>query len=261
MNEQYGASRITEGSVGERPNSETLVKEFEKYNMTCVSGFWKVDNKHGDQYTDWFQNSLKINSPYVFFSDKEGIEIIKKYRQNFPTIYIECDIQDFHTYKYKDRMKTHPIHCPSVELNLIWNEKIFLMKKAAELNPFFSDFFCWVDAGICTYRDCAPPTIPFPNADKLIHLPKDKFIYSSSYRYREIDVRIDNYYHHVSGTYILHKNIINDFTKIYDNYLDKMLDNNNIWTDQVVLTHIFKDNKHLFYQLCSGYGEIITSMY
>ena len=37
-------------------------------------------------------------------------------------------------------MLTDPIHCPSVEVNLIWNEKIFLIKRALELNPFLSDF-------------------------------------------------------------------------------------------------------------------------
>ena len=236
-------------------------KHQEKYNMTCVSGFWKVTNKHGTKYAEWFHNSLKINCPYVFFADKETIEIIKKYRQNLPTFYVECSIKDFVTYKYKDRIKTDSVHCPCVELNLIWNEKIFLIKKALELNPFFTDFFCWVDAGICTYRNSAPPIIPFPNINKLNRLPKDKFIYSSSCPYNELDVKNDKYYHHISGTFILHKNIIHNFTNMYENYLDKLLDKNNIWTEQVILTHMFKDNKHLFYELCSGYGEIFPRMY
>jgi hypothetical protein len=231
------------------------------YNMTCVSGYWNVTNKYGDNYNKWFNNSLKINCPYVFFSDKETIEIIKKYRQNLPTFYVECNIQNFNTYKYKDRMIVNPSNCPSVELNLIWNEKIFLIKKALELNPFFSEFFCWIDAGICIYRNKAPPTESFPNLDKLNKLPKDKFIYSSSNPYIESNVRPDNYYHNISGTYILHKNIINDFANMYENYLDKLVDKNNIWTDQVILTHMFKDNKSLFYELCCGYGTIFTYMY
>jgi len=229
--------------------------------MTCVSGFWKVTNKHGDKYEKWFQNSLKINCPYVFFSDKETIEIIKKYRQNLPTFYVEYNIQDFVTYSYKDRMTTHPTHCPSVELNLIWNEKIFMVKKAHEINPFLSDFFCWVDAGICTYRNDPPPIVAFPNLRKLNTLPKNKFIYSSSSPYNNINVKNDKYYHHISGIYILDKNIINSFAKLYKEYFDKLLDKNNIWTDQVILTHIFKDHAPLFYKLCDGYGEIFSYMY
>ena len=234
----------------------------EKYSMTCVSGYWKVPNKHGNEYNNWLHNSLNINCPYVFFSDKETIEFIKPYRQNLPTYYIECNIQDFVTYKYKDRMLTHQTHCPSIELNLIWNEKIFLIKKAYDINPFNSDFFCWVDAGICSYRHNTPPTLQFPNIDKLNRLPKNKFIYSSSDPYNKNAIKINNYYHHISGTsYLLHKNIINDFVKIYDDYLNKLIDKNNIWTDQVILTHIFKDYENLFYKLCSGYGQICPELY
>jgi len=238
------------------------MSEPKKYPMTCVSGYWIVNNKHGENYTrKWLQNSLQINCPYIFFSDKETIEIIKNYRKHLPTFYVEYNIQDFVTNAYKDKIVTDLMHCPSVELNLIWNEKIFMVKKALELNPFSSDFFCWVDAGICVYRDIPPPITAFPNIDKLNKLPNDKFIYSSSNSYDRNQVRTDSYYHHVSGTYILNKNIIHDFAKLYEEYLDKLLDTPNIWTDQVILTHIFKDCEHLFYKLCDGYGEIFPYLY
>lgn len=225
--------------------------------MTCVSGFWPVPNKYGD-YAAWFETSLRINAPYVFFLDKETIPLIQKYRRELPTFYVECSLRDFVTFKYKNKMKTHPVHCPSAELNLIWNEKIFLMRRAAELNPFSSEFFCWVDAGICVYRDRAPPAAPFPS----LALPKDKFIYSSSNPYDEAAVRKDRYYHHVSGTaFILHKTMIARFAALYQTYLEELLDHPNLWTDQVVLTHIYKDNKHLFQQIASGYGAIFPALF
>ena len=224
--------------------------------LTCVSGFWNINNKHGNQYITWFQHSLKINCPYVFFADKETIEMIKPFRDGLPTFYIECKIEDFVTYAYKDKMITHPIHCPSVELNLIWNEKIFFIQKALKINPFNSDFFCWVDAGLCTYRTISPPSTPFPDITKLNKLPKDKFIYTSSNSYNESEVLNNNYYHHVSGTYILHKTIVNDVATLFSTYLNTLLDTNNLWTDQVILTHIYKNHKHLFHKLGDGYGEL-----
>ena len=178
-----------------------------------------------------------------------------------PTYYIELNIEDFYIYEYKDKMTEHRTHCPSIELNLIWNEKIFLLQKAATINPYNSDYFMWNDAGICIYRNNIPPSIPFPNSKKLSLLPKDKFIYSSSNEYIEEKVNTNEYYHHISGTFILHKNIIDNFVEIYKKYLDKLIDKNNIWTEQVILTHIFKDHKHLFYKLCHGYGNIITKLY
>ena len=223
---------------------------------TCVSSYYKIKNKHGDKFNDWFKNTLSIRCPYVIFSNKEGIEIIKQYRSSYPTYYIELNIEDFYTYKYKDNILTHPVHCPSVELNLIWNEKIFMLQKAYMLNPFNSEWFKWIDAGICIYRDIYPPQNIFPQFDKVNKLPKDKFIYSSSLCYNKDLVTKTNYYHHISGTYIIHKNMINQIVTIYMEYLDKLIDKHNIWTDQVVLTHIYKDNPDLFFKLCNGYGEI-----
>jgi len=234
----------------------------EMNNLTCVSGYWQIKNKHGNAFKNWFNHTLKINCPYVFFGDKDSIETIKKYRGNLPTHYIECNIEDFTTYEYKDRMITHSAHCPSVELNLIWNEKTFLIEKASRINPFSSEYFMWIDAGICVYRDRSPPKNAYPDIDKLNKLPKDKVIYTSSGPYEERLVAKGNYYHHVSGgSYILHRNIIDTFSKLYKQYLDKLIDKNNIWTEQVVLTHIFKDHKELFHKLCDGYGKIVPLLY
>ncbi len=236
-----------------------------KSKLTCVSGYWKIKNKHGDNFNNWFKHSLKINCPYVFFGDKESIELVKTYRGDLPTYYIELNIEEFTTYKYKDNMKTDEIHCPSIELNLIWNEKIYMIQRALKINPFSSNFFIWMDAGICIYRNKPPPPFPFPNKKKLNTLPKDKFIFSSSLteHFNSEAFQNGSYHlnHHISGTsYILHKNIVDKFVDLYDKYL-KLIDKNDIWTDQVILTHIYKDNKDLFYKLCDGYGTIAIALF
>ena len=88
--------------------------------LTCVSGYWKIKNKHGDKFDDWFKYSLKINCPYIFFGDKESIELIKSYRGELTTYYIELNIEEFTTYKYKDNMIVDETHSPSIDLNLIF---------------------------------------------------------------------------------------------------------------------------------------------
>ena len=40
---------------------------------------------------------------------------------------------------------------------------MFMMQKGNEINPFNSDWFIWVDAGICNYRTNPPPIKKFPN--------------------------------------------------------------------------------------------------
>jgi len=230
--------------------------------MTCVSGYWLVKNKHtGNSYSNWFKNSLAINCPYVFFGNKESIALIKQFRGELPTYYIEYEIENFETYKYKDRMAIHDRHCPSVELNLIWNEKIFMIQKASIVNPFNSSYFSWVDAGHCSYRNSAPPNKPFPDLNKLVKLPQNKFIYTSSDSPYFKPPKLDEYYHYISGTYCLHISIINRFSSLYITYLDKLLNKGGIYTDQVILTYIYNDYPDIFHNLGHGYGEIVPLLY
>lgn len=228
------------------------------YPLTCVSGYWRVKNKHSNSFDKWFKNTLKVNCPYVFFSDKETIELIKGYRGDLPTHYVEINIEDFYTYKYKDKMITHEKHCPSVELNLIWNEKIFLVEKALQLNPFDSEFFMWNDAGLSILRNKNPGKKSFPNIKKLNRLPKDKFIYTSSYPVYDEKLFVKSKYHlfhHITGTFILHKNIISKFLQLYKEHLS-LIDKNDIYTDQVIWTLIYGNNKELFFKFYFGYGAL-----
>jgi hypothetical protein len=233
-------------------------------NLTIISGFWKVKNKHNNNFDNWFSKTLKINCPYVFFGNEESINIVKQHRKSLPTHYILCEISHFYTYKYIDFIETHDVHCPSKELNLIWNEKLFLVKKAAELNIFNSEYFAWVDSGICIYRDIDPPSSPFPNVNKLMSLPKDKFIFTSSNLFYDKRLVNDNlYYHYISaGIFIMHKDFINNFVDLYKQFIDNLLPKKNcIYTEQVILTRMFYFYPNLFYKLCDGYGNIIPLLY
>lgn len=229
-------------------------------SLTCVSCFFPVKGKH-TEYLNWFANSLAINCPYVFFTNKDTVETIKQFRGELPTYYILCELEDLYMYQYKDRIATDPMHCPSIEVNMIWNEKIFMMEKAAVLNPFNSEWFKWMDAGMSLYRHVKPPSYEFPIINRLENLPTDKFIYSSSDPFIPQFITETTYYHHISGTFLLHKNIISTIVTLYKSYLDKLLDKNNIWTEQVLLTHIYKDHPHLFFKLCDGYGAISQYLY
>ena len=95
-------------------------------------------------------------------------------------------------------------------------------------------------------------------------MPKEKFIYSSTHNTKYNDNKFQkgryHLHHHVSGTYILHKNIIDKCVSLYSEYL-KLIDKNDIWTDQVILTHIYKDNKELFYKYCDGYGAMCVNLF
>jgi hypothetical protein len=225
---------------------------------TVVSGYWIIHNKYKKtDFDGWFNYTLKVNCPYVFFGNKESIDLVKKYRGELPTYYIELEIKDFYTYKFKDTIQPHPEHCPSKELNMIWNEKVFLIQKAMKLNPFNSEWFAWLDAGIASYRNKSPSCDQWPCPEKLENLPKDKFIFTSSDHHTFDPSVIGRYYHYISGTFMMHKDFVDKYTIIYKDYMDGLLARS-AWryTDQVIHTIIYKGNNDLFYKLGDGYGQI-----
>ena len=59
----------------------------------------------------------------------------------------------------------------------------------------------------------------------------------------------------------MHKNIIADFTEKYQEYMEKLIDKNNLWTDRVILTQMYKDNKELFYKLSEYDINIVPLLY
>jgi hypothetical protein len=232
---------------------------------TIVSGYWSVKGKHtSESFHQWFNYTLRIHCPYIFFGNQESIDIVKSVRRDLPTVYVLLDINDFYTQKYKKHIAEHHIHVPSPEVCLIWLEKMFLVQRAKDMNPFHSDYFMWVDAGICVFRNHPPPVEVFPNEAKMSVLPKNKFVFTSSQEpYESYCVHENNYYHYISGTaFVLHKDFIETFLEIYKSYLEKIITHHNwVNTEQKILTHMYKDHEILFFKLGEGYGELVMSLY
>jgi len=236
-----------------------------KNNLTIVSGYWKFTGKYSsDKFENWLNNTLCINCPYVFFGNEESVNIAKSIRKDLPTHYVIMEISEFYSYRFKDNLQIMPPHVPSIEVNLIWNEKVNLVEKAKEIDPFGSDFFMWVDAGIYQYRERKPSIEPYPNQEKLKTLPIDKFIFSTSDfpDFEEFKVRDNNYYHYISGgCFIMHKSFVNLFAELYRKYIDKYLSQNNwVNTEQKLLTHMYTEHRDLFYCLIVGYGNVVKEL-
>jgi len=251
-------------SLSEYCSFQSTLKENFKDNhvLTAVSCFYTIKNKHNSKYLDWFKHTLAIQCPYVFFGTKESLDIIRPFRREHTT-YIECDIHEFETYQYKDTIQSHPVHCPSKELNLIWNEKFFFMEKAQRLNPYQSDYFCWIDAGICIYRDTPPPPISFPS-NKLMSLPMKLIVSTSDSEGFDKDKVIrDEYYHYISGTsYLLHTSLFPKVMKRWRELTHYYLSKEDWkYTDQVIMTKMYYEQPDLFHILSEGYGAIVSSLY
>jgi len=234
------------------------------YPITCVSGFWNVDNKHQNSYVEtWLRRTLKINNPYVIYCTEEEKPLLQSCRGDYPTVFVKKEISEFVTYKHKDAIQTHHRHVPSKELQMIWNEKLFLLRETARTNPFDSEWFLWIDAGLFLYRDEEPPKETFC-FEKLASLPKDRLIFSSSDSptCNFSSIKEGNYYHYVSGIFMIHKSFVEKFVSVYEIYIDRLLSQKDwIYTDQVILTHMYKENPELFYWVIHDYARLVLWLY
>lgn len=231
--------------------------------LTCVTGYWSVKNKHGDSFKNWFANTLNVDHPYVVFCDKERA-VLEEARQNFLTTFVNLPLEQCYLYPKRDKVWTHETHCPSPELNVIWNEKIFLLQRAANLNCYQSEWFLWLDAGICIWRQRHNQPPLRLNRDVLRELPKNKFIFSSSMAdtFQPEYVVPENYYHHVAGTsFLIHRNVIDQLCFLYSTCLEYLLAAGATFIDQVVMTYILVQRPDLFYKLAHGYGSVAAKLF
>ena len=236
------------------------------FPMTCVSGFWKVKNKINKDYFMFFTNTLAINCPYVFFTANENIEKIKNYRKNYLTYFIEKNIEDFKTYKLNIKNEINALNVTSKELGLIWLEKMNLVLEASIINPYKSEWFCWIDAAIPIYRDTQPSQLPFPNPDKINLLSKTQINYCTSENIDNLQlnkIKKWEYVHNISGTFIIHISIINKIHNLFYKYLDICISETTKYTcysDQCILTRIYVDYPELFNKIGNTYGQIILDL-
>jgi len=235
-------------------------------NITVVSGYWNVNSKFDhNKYDEWFKNTLNINQRYIFFCDNKDVEYIKKFRNNYETVFIERSLDDLYSKKFATENWVHPMNTPSKELGMIWHEKINLLKIAKdydEKNNNSTDFYIWIDAGICSYRNKIPPQNRL-NLKDVNSLPHDKIIYSGF-----IDTagkgKTAGKEVMAGGDFMIHKSLID---LIHDLYYKKLIEcneihnNDNCGVDQIIFTDLKDMNPNLFYKIGDDYGKTIIKLY
>lgn len=161
---------------------------FTKSPVTVVSGMWRIKGKRDFQeYLKWVRNFLQIDAHMVLFSDPATKEIIERFRpERFDrrTLWIELNISEFWTQRYHSDFAYHHRWLDpesdrhSIDLYHVWAEKLPMLKRAIEVNPFESSCYYWVDFGC--FRDeelprkCEPPLPPQPTRTIATRTPFDR---------------------------------------------------------------------------------------
>ncbi|GJN87830.1 hypothetical protein Rhopal_000785-T1 [Rhodotorula paludigena] len=135
--------------------------------VTIVSSFYRVDNgkKHRvSEYHEWLGNFLhSVELPVIFYCAPSMAAYIKNLRGDKPLTLVteysspfdmpplqDLGGHDWATAQHKIDPEKH-VHVPDVYG--VWTAKPWIVKNAADRDPYGSDYFFWVDAG--GFRDAS----------------------------------------------------------------------------------------------------------
>lgn len=163
-------------------------------NITVVTALYNIDREtKGDgrkwsEYLEWFKQTLSLPLKMVIYVGEESlIEYINQYRiKDIPTKVIYQPLHEIpYAYyegvfekilndpKYKNTIRSPDrVECKVPFYNIIQYSKFKWLEQIAILNPFDTDYFFWMDAGIGRF-------IPYCLRDKIktnIHLPSSKLL-------------------------------------------------------------------------------------
>jgi len=138
---------------------------------TLVSALYDI-NRHDrpfQEYKPWAEATFQIALPMVLFTNAANLPWIRAARGDLPTFFItEEDIPLEHL--------SDTVHAILSELKnsngaVEWRNKRYIplqfskavwLQRAIALNPFDSDIFFWVDAGLSRFFQNNQPHAPFP---------------------------------------------------------------------------------------------------
>jgi len=231
--------------------------------ITFSSCFYIIKSKFDSTtYIEWMNNFISIVNEFnlVIYTDENSSKYID-IRDNPRIKIVLKPLDQFYNYKYKDSWiknheKNHLLKDRSCwELNMLWSEKIQLVKETIEQKYFDTEFYGWCDIGYFRNRPNDIHTSKLVSWGKnTSFLKKDKIYYAciqndDSYMKYLLNLVINkNVYglpfeeipaHQNSiagGFFVLHKDKADWWSKTYDTKLQLYFEHNYlVKDDQIIL--------------------------
>ena len=180
----YTCQTFTNSSVAHISYQKRLVQTglaSQEFTTVVCMFFSLASSKHpSSSYSVWVKNMLlSVESPLVIFTDNASLNYLQATRnaskftnQTLRTTFLVYDsiwdimrelehrrnMSYIWRYQNEQHAKDPEMHIHNPSLYAIWNLKTFLLTKAAEQNPYHSEFFIYTDAG--AWRQTAIPHWP-----------------------------------------------------------------------------------------------------
>jgi hypothetical protein len=248
--------------------------------ITFVTSWYILNSKFKKEiYEKWIDNLLSNvnNFNLVIFTDNNSKNIFDKYMKSNVKIIIK-EMNEFMTFKKYHKKWIHN-HLKNNELNnkcewrlnMLWCEKINMVKETIDNKYFDSDWYGWCDIGYfrCSEKgDLIKEEIKYwPDNNKINNLNNNKIYYglvNMNQNYiSQLEILINNKNQQnlpsieipsnqisiAGGFFIINKNKINWWYECFYNKLDLYMNNNRlIKDDQILLINCIleKENKNDF---------------
>lgn len=241
-------------------------------NVTIVTAFFDIGREtNGDgrklaDYLEWIKKTLQLNCNLFIVTEKKFVDFMKDNRPSEYNMYIKEDIlENASYYKYLPQMKeilnseyyksriAYPnrVECTLPEYNVIQYSKFGWLENAIKENPFDSDYFFWMDAGISRFFLNTNINKKYPS-NTIINNSNNKFIIQQRYDLNNYNMN-ENFIwsaeNLMKGTMFGgYKYIVLKIGSLIEQVFEKeMLNNNNVNNEQLALALVYKNNPELFY--------------
>jgi hypothetical protein len=247
-------------------------------NVTIVTAFFDIKREtNGDgrkltDYLEWIKKTLQLNCNLFIVTEQKFVNFMKENRpEGYNTFIKEDTLENASYYKYLPRMKeilnssdykkciAHPnrVECTLPEYNVIQYSKFGWLEDAIKENPFGSEYFFWMDAGISRFfynmnlQRLYPDTNAFSRVFNQIETNETAFIIQQRedlQRYiidEQFIWKADNLFK--GGMFGGHKKrVIEISSELEKVFVKEMLDKNNVNNEQLALALLWKKQPELF---------------
>ena len=251
-----------------------------KMTATIVTALYDInrdkkgDGRTFDEYLMWFKETLKVKSPMVIFVDESLKDFVEENREGLPTkivteplestpyYYLNDRIQEvITTDEYKKRiLSPNRLECKLSLYNVIIFSKFPWVKRVIEDNPFNSEYFMWMDAGLSRFFEShevdVTKSYPSNNAIESLVDSKESVLiqvqtsfYPDLANKEEFDVKDlwDAGSFVMAGSWRGGSKSLSTMTDLIDDVLvNKMIKNNLINNEQVAMAYVYKNNDDMF---------------
>lgn len=154
------------------------IRSKEDQDITVVTAYYQISSKYSDNtYKRWISDFLRLPCQKLIFTDAESVEQLKKMaslskRTQFIVqnkseweVLEDVPLEVWEAQVKLDRETANVNH--TAWLYALWSQKPYFVKRATDLNPFATTWFCWTDIGCIRRPHLVDECFLFPSVDRL----------------------------------------------------------------------------------------------